>query len=105
MRHSLFDPCIIVLGIKGRQVSLPSTLELTAALRGLLMSACPEQPPPEWFSGHRPHGTATSVPHLALIPLPFVGSQHADGRIMGLALVLPRGLDPLEAGRCLEPCL
>ena len=105
MHHSLFDPRIVVLGIKGRQVTLPSTLKLTAALRGLLMGACPEQPPPEWFSGHRPDGTATSVPHLALIPLPFVGSQHADGRIMGLALVLPRGLDPLEAGRCLEPCL
>ena len=105
MRHSLFDPRIIVLCIKGRQVTLPSTLKLTAALRGLLMGACPEQPPPEWFSGHRPDGTATSAPHLALIPLPFVGSQHADGRIMGLALVLPRGLDPLEAGRCLEPCL
>ena len=105
MRHSLFDPRIVVLGIKGRQMTLPSVLKLTAALRGLLMGACPEQPPPEWFSGHRSDGTATSAPHLALIPLPFVGSQHADGRVMGLALVLPRGLDPLEAGRCLEPCL
>ena len=104
-RHSVFDPRIIVLGIKNKQVSLPATLKLTAALRGLLMGACPEQPPPEWFSGHRRDATPTSAPHLALIPLPFVGSQHADGRIMGLALVLPRVLDPMEAGRCLEPCL
>ena len=70
----------VVLGIKGKQVTLPSTLKLTAALRGLLMGACPVQPPPEWFSGHRADGTATSEPHLALIPLPFVGSQHADSR-------------------------
>ena len=104
-RHSVFDPRIIVLGIKDKQVYLPATLKLTAALRGLLMGACPEQPPPEWFSGHRRDGTPTSAPHLALAPLPFVGSQHADGRIMGLALVLPRVLDPMEAGRCLEPCL
>ena len=104
-RHSVFDPRIIVLGIKDKQVSLPATLKLTGALRGLLMGACPEQPPPEWFSGHRRDGTPTSAPHLALVPLPFVGSQHADGRIMGLALVLPRVLDPMEAGRCLEPCL
>ena len=103
--RSVFDPRFIVLGIKGKQVTLPSTLKLTAALRGLLMGACPVQPPPEWFSGHRADGTATSEPHLALMPLPFVGSQHADGRVLGLALVLPRGLDPSEAGRCLESFL
>ena len=103
--HSVFDPRLIVLGIKGKQLSLPSTLKLTEALRGLLMGACPVQPPPEWFSGHRADGTPTSDPHLALVPLPFVGSQHADGRIMGLALVLPQGLEPSEAGRCLESFL
>ncbi len=42
---------------------------------------------------------------MALAPLPFVGSPHADGRILGLALVLPGGLTPEEAGRCLEPAL
>ena len=99
---SVFDPQLIVLGIKGKRVSLPATLKLTAALRGLLMKACPEQPPPEWFSGHRPNGTPTADPHLALTPLPFVGAEHADGRIMGLALVLPTGLDQQEAGHCLE---
>ncbi len=98
----VFDPGLIVLGIKGRRVPLPATLKFTAALRGLLMKECPDQPPPEWFSGHRLDGTPTSEPHLALTPLPFVGSEHADGRIMGLALVLPTGLDQREAGHCLE---
>ena len=42
------------------------------ALRGLLMGMCPEQPPPEWFSGQ-------PLRHLALTPLPF-RSEHADGR-------------------------
>ncbi len=101
----VFDPGLVVLGIKGKRVSLPATLKLTVALRGLLMGACPEQPPPEWFSGHRLDGTPTSEPHLALTPLPFVGSEHADSRIMGLALVLPTGLDQQEAGHCLEPFL
>ena len=90
-RHTLFDPRIVVLGIAGRRVSLPAALKLTAALRGLLMRECPEQPPPEWFSGHRADGRATLMPHMALAPLPFVGSQHSDGRIMGLALILPVG--------------
>ncbi|MXW79411.1 MAG: type I-U CRISPR-associated protein Cas5/Cas6, partial [Gemmatimonadetes bacterium] len=102
---SVFNPRLIVLGIKGKRVSLPATLKLTAALRGLLMRECSEQPPPEWFSGHCPDGTPSANPHLALIPLPFVGSEHADGRIMGLAVVLPTGLDQQEAGHCLEPFL
>ena len=103
--QSVFDPRFIVLGIKGKQVSLPATLKLTMALRGLLMGMCPEQPPPEWFSGHSLDGKPSAAPHLALTPLPFVGSEHADGRIMGLALVLPSGLDQQEAGDCLEPFL
>ncbi len=69
------------------------------------MRNCPVQPPLEWFSGHRPDGKATTEPHMALAPLAFVGAPHADGRIMGLALILPRGLEPQEAGRCLEPIL
>ena len=103
--HSVFDPRIIVLAIAGKRVSLPATLKLTTALRGLLMRKCPEQPPPEWFSGHRRDGKASAAPHLALAPLAFVGSRHADGRIMGLALILPRGREPQEAGRCLESIL
>ena len=103
--HSVFDPRLVVLAIAGKRVSLPATLKLTAALRGLLMRKCPEQPPPEWFCGHRPDGRASAAPHVALAPLPFVGSQHADGRILGLALILPRGLESQEAGRCLEPIL
>ena len=102
---SLFYPRMVILSIRGKRVSLPATLRLTAALRGLLMRKCPVQPPPAWFSGHRPDGRPTSEPHLALAPLPFVGAEHADGRIMGLALVLPKLLDKAEAGSCIEPIL
>ena len=102
---SVFDPRFVVLALGGKRVSLPATLRLTAALRGLLMRKCPVQPPPEWFSGHRPDGKATAAPHMALAPLAFTGAPHADGSIMGLALILPRGLEPQEAGRCLEPIL
>ncbi len=103
--QSIFDPRLIVLGIRGNRISLPATLKIVAALRGLLMRECREQPPPEWFTGHAPNGKATAGPHLALAPLPFVGSTHSDGRIMGMALVLPNELNPREAGRCLESIL
>ena len=99
---SVFDPGLIVLVIKGKPVSLPAALQLTQSLRGALMRSCSEQPPPEWFSGHGSDGMPTTEPHLALFPLPFVGDRRADGRVMGLALALPAGLDPREAGRCLQ---
>ena len=98
---SVFDPNLIVLALGGRRVPLPTTLKLTQALRGVLMDSCPEQPPPEWFSGHKASGSPTTRPHMALLPLPFVGARYADGSVMGLALALPRTLNPDEARRCL----
>ena len=70
---SVFDPNLVVLTIRGRRVPLTTTLRLTQALRGTLMDSCPEQPPPEWFSGHTSEGTPTTSPHMALLPLPYVG--------------------------------
>ena len=98
---SVFDPNLIVLAIGGRRVPLTTTLKLVQALRGTLMDCCPQQPAPEWFSGHRSSGTPTTEPHMALLPLPFVDAQHADGRVMGLALALPRSLDPETSRHCL----
>ncbi|WP_437677227.1 type I-G CRISPR-associated protein Csb2 [Sorangium sp. So ce131] len=45
---------------------------------------------PEILSGHHASGGPSERPHLAYVPLPFVGSEHADGTILGVALVLPR---------------
>lgn len=102
---SCFDPNLVVLRLLGRRLGLPSTLKLTEVLRHTIMSHCPEQPPPEWLCGHGPDGKASGQPHLAFVPLPFIGHDHADGRIMGAALVLPRHIDPAHAGRCLGPIL
>ena len=98
---SVFDPELVVLAIRGRRVPLTTTLKLTQALRGVLMDRCPQQPPPEWFSGHRSGGSPSTQPHMALLPLPFVDAKYADGRVMGLALALPRSLDPEASRRCL----
>ena len=97
----LFDKNLIILAVKGKITTLPATLRVTHALRGALMASCPKQPPPEWFSGHDPRGAATTNPHMAIIPLPFVGNQHADGRIMGAAIVPPAGLESEEIEACL----
>lgn len=102
---NVFDPRLLILRLTGKHLSLPATLKLTTALRGALMKSCPVQPHPEWFSGHSADGGPSRHPHLALLPLSFVDSRHADGRILGVAIALPNGLDPGEAAHCLEPFL
>ncbi len=99
---SVFSPQLIVLTITGKRLFLSTTLKLIQALREMVMNSCSQQPAPEWLSGQKPDGKPSIKPHLAFFPLPFVGDQHSDGRIMGLALALPRELNPYEAGKCLD---
>lgn len=47
---------------------------------------------PEVVSGHTPTGQPTKKPHVAVVPMAFVGWPHADGRILGLAVIPPQGL-------------
>lgn len=99
----LFDHQLVVTRLHGRRLPLTSTLALLNVLRGTLLKHCPE-PIPEWLSGHQPGTSApTRQPHLALLPLPFVGDEHSDGRIIGIGLALPRNLSPDETARCLNP--
>lgn len=103
--HSLFGSDLLILRqTSGRRFGIESTLQLTEALRGAVMSRC-EQPPPEWVSGHQPDGRPSqrTEGHLAFLPLPFVGRQHATGHLLGLAVAVPRDVPPVERSGCLGP--
>ncbi len=89
---SCFDPEWIVLRrIRGAELPITAGFPLARAVRGALM-ASGVQPPPELISGHLADGAPSARDHLAIVPLPFVGREHADGALKGVALVLPRGL-------------
>jgi CRISPR-associated protein Csb2 len=47
---------------------------------------------PSWVSGHQADGSPLATPHLAAVPLLDAGWEWSQGRIMGIALVLPRTL-------------
>lgn len=47
---------------------------------------------PEVVSGHAPDGAPTRFPHLAIVPIAFAGFSHADGRVLGFAVMPPRGM-------------
>jgi len=70
--------------------SFPATraVELATAMRAAVFHHV-EDPIPEEISGHLPDGRPTTVPHVAFLPLPYVGFEHADGRLLGLAVSVP----------------
>src|SRR5205823_2898684 len=76
---------------RGAGLPIESTLTLTDAVRKALMSnAGHGGPMPDLISGHG------SGKHCALVALPYIGSGYGDGRLMGFAIVLPRGVSAAE---------
>lgn len=64
--------------------------DLAGVLREALMKFA-QEPIREVLSGHKPDGPPTGAPHVAFLALPFVlGGMHADGTLLGAAVVFPR---------------
>lgn len=74
-----------------RRFPLTRVVEVARTLRDALMSHADELP--EGLTGHLPDGRPSQAPHLSFVPLPFVGGRHADGRLVGAAVILPVGAD------------
>lgn len=102
-RASVFDDQMVILRSADdsrRQFGLESTAMLLDALRGTIMASFGSNPVPSWISGHEANGDKLqSEPHLALAPLGFVGNDFSDGRLLGLALIIPRTVSLVERGR------
>ncbi len=98
---SSFDSELLVLTKQeGPVFGLESTAALTAALRGYLLQGGEDKP--EWFTGHSAPGVPSTGGHMALLPLAFVGTEHADGHILGLAVAFPRAIPAAERAACLR---
>ena len=101
--HSVFhDRLLVMRVVDGKPLGLESTLILAERLRHAVVRHCP-QPVPEWISGHTSNGQPLQHPHMAFLPLPHVGHQHADGHLLGFALAVPNHIEPTEVGRCFNP--
>lgn len=59
---------------------------------------------PSTISGHEADGSVCQNPHIAFVALPFVGFPYADGSILGVAAVLPRGLAGEDRRHALRAC-
>ena len=79
-----------------RAVPATRTVELATAMRAALFHYA-EDPIPEGLSGHAADRKPATDPHVAVLPLAYVGFDHADGRLLGIAVSVPHTLD--EASR------
>ncbi len=92
MHASIFSSdWILFERVRGSRPVSSRTSDLARALRGALIEVHGNQVLPATLSGHAENGPAER-PHVAFVPLPFVGHEHADGALMGCALVLPHQL-------------
>lgn len=101
---SVFDHTLLILDKReGPALGLESTWRVLTAMRGVIETRC--EPTPEWVNGHKESGAPSESPHLALIPLAFVGDEYADGHLMGIALAFPRQVSQEERGAFLSRLL
>jgi CRISPR-associated protein Csb2 len=98
---TVFDPRLIMVSLKRkdgpfRQLGLAATLDITQRCRNALLELL-DGVDAEALTGHHPITKARSErPHLAILPLPFVGREHATGGILGLGFALPESITPTE---------
>ncbi|WP_116808706.1 type I-G CRISPR-associated protein Csb2 [Steroidobacter cummioxidans] len=89
VRRSIFSENALVVALEGGpRLGLDSTLPLIQHVRNALLARFGSSVS-ELLCGHDAEGKMTRQPHLAILPLGFVDSGHADGALKGIAFVLP----------------
>jgi CRISPR-associated protein Csb2 len=98
---TVFSPHLLVFSLERRDgpyrcLDLLCTLVLTERWREALASQANDLSPQaqSLICGHAPDGGPLQTPHVAFLPLGFVGHPHADGRLPGMALALPGDIAP-----------
>ena len=94
--RSVFGACLALQEIaddheRPLRLQLEHTAVVTRALRGALLHHATD-PPPAALSGHAPDGPRLERPHAAFLAVPGLDTDAATGRILGAAIVLPRGI-------------
>jgi CRISPR-associated protein Csb2 len=96
VHSSCFSSKFVVLRrVEGPRVPILATESIADAVRRALMSHA-DDPTPSLITGHGPGGVPADHDHLAVLPLANVGNAHAQGEVLGVALVAPTGLELAE---------
>jgi CRISPR-associated protein Csb2 len=96
---SCFGEMIVLRKIEGAGLPLEAALTLTAATRkALLALAIQNGLDCGMLNGHGLH------PHCAFVALPFAGYEHADGRLLGVGILVPRTISTQDRRKVLRAC-
>jgi CRISPR-associated protein Csb2 len=82
--------------VGGPRLGVEETHALARVMHRALVHFAPQLTPTTVHpavSGRDADGSPSRAPHVAIVPLPWVGSEHATGAILGVAFLLPRELD------------
>ncbi len=91
-----FDSGLLVMRqVSGRRFALESCGMVAQAIRRELARRHGPNPP-EWIIGHARDGTSSKHVRPAYMPLGFVGHEHADGHLLGIAVVIPQNFEYME---------
>lgn len=88
-RSVFSDDCVTFARVEGPRLPITSVAGVARQFRRALMSHA-DEPIHTMLSGHRTDGAPSDHPHAAIVPLPVVIGPHADGALIGIAVILPR---------------
>lgn len=97
-RNVFSDRWLILEHVGGEMPDIRASAIVARGIRTALMSGYGQIGAviPAIVSGHEADGSPARAPHLAIVSMNFAGFPHADGRVLGFALVPPTGSDLLE---------
>lgn len=75
--------------VNGPYPGLVHAREISRAIKLLMLASTADAEP---VSGRDAGGRPTTAPHISVVPLAFVDHRHADGKVRGVAIAMPRGL-------------
>jgi len=106
---SVFSPNLAAFALERRsgpsvRLRLRHVAQVVQRWREALVSQANDMPDRvrEVVSGHARDGGPLKGPHLAFVPLAFVDDPHADGRLWGVAVALPRDLAAADRRQALR---
>jgi CRISPR-associated protein Csb2 len=76
----------------GLALSIGRNVDIAEAVRNALLAHLGDGAP-EVLTGHPVPGAISRRDHLAIVAMARIGDAHADGAVLGVGFVLPRGTD------------
>jgi CRISPR-associated protein Csb2 len=94
---SRWEQMIPLRRVTGHALQVSHTVPVTEAVRQAIMDHLPDAAPGV-LTGHATDGTSLAGEHVAIVPLPRVYDEYADGTLYGVGLMLPRGVSDEDYG-------